>query len=70
MKLLVDPLASNTSRTAVDYKEDLQGSRFVIDNPTLAQHADAVLHSRSRRGNNDGLLKRQLEAGADALGRR
>lgn len=34
VKLLVDPLSFQyLSGSTVDYKEDLQGSRFVIDNP-------------------------------------
>ena len=34
IKLLVDPLSFQyLSGSTVDYKEDLQGSRFVIDNP-------------------------------------
>jgi len=37
VKLLVDPLSMQyLAGGTVDYKEDLQGSRFVIDNPNAA----------------------------------
>ena len=56
VKLLVDPLSIHTSRAALSTtKKTCRGLDLLSITRTQAQHADAVLHSRSRRGNNDSL---------------
>ena len=56
VKLVVDPLSINTSRVEPSTtKKTCRGLDLLSTTRTRVQRADAVLHSRSRRGNNDSL---------------